>query len=134
MPKRRTIKPPLDAVTELVLIKEIRKLKQHRRRRYSSKLDQHRSEILALRAAGGSCADVVVYLAGQRIRVVESTVRRWLHAAGLATQADAAAAIAKAAERRYGQSQAEQLELTDEISDLSRSVKKGEEGGDHGQR
>lgn len=79
MPKRRKI-ITIDAPAELARIRERRRLAN--RRRYSSRLDRWRREILALSAAGASCNDIRIWLAGQLLRVAESTVRRWLHKHG----------------------------------------------------
>lgn len=76
MPKRRKI-TPIDPVAELERIRAQRRMCEQRRR-YVSKLDQFRQELLALRAAGGSAADLKTWLRGKRMTVAESTVRRWL--------------------------------------------------------
>ncbi|MFQ1780894.1 hypothetical protein ACK37A_19745 [Aeromonas veronii] len=50
-----------------------------RKTRYtSSRLDRHRAELLALHQAGASTAELQRWLRANRIRVVHSTVARWL--------------------------------------------------------
>lgn len=50
-----------------------------RKPRYArSRLDRHRAELLALHLAGASTAELQRWLRDRRIRVVHSTVARWL--------------------------------------------------------
>ncbi|MGL4715544.1 MAG: hypothetical protein ACRCWL_06490 [Aeromonas sp.] len=47
-----------------------------------SRLDRYRAELIALHQAGASVAELQRWLRGQRIRVVHSTVARWLSKCG----------------------------------------------------
>ena len=50
-----------------------------RKQRYArSRLDRHRAELLALRHAGATVAELQRWLRAHRINVVHSTVARWL--------------------------------------------------------
>ena len=62
---------------------ELATLRQHtaliRKPRYArSRLDRHRAELLALHQAGATVAELQRWLRSQRIRVVHSTVARWV--------------------------------------------------------
>ena len=62
---------------------EVKTLKQQtsmiRKTRYSrSRLDRYKGELLGLHRAGASCAELQRYLRQKRIKVVHSTVARWL--------------------------------------------------------
>lgn len=63
-----------DAHAELARIQALRKKRRYRR----SRLDRFRSEILALRAAGASCADIALWLRGHKTKAVGSTVARYI--------------------------------------------------------
>ena len=66
-----------DAFAELEEIKRKRQISK--RKRYSkSKLDKFKFEILKLREAGASLADIQIFLRKNRIKVVTSTIHRWL--------------------------------------------------------
>lgn len=69
--------PDFDPTKEL---QELRALKaaQRKGRYYRSRLDRYTAELLALRKAGASAADLQLWLRQHRISVVLSTVTRWL--------------------------------------------------------
>jgi hypothetical protein len=63
--------------------KELAKIKSHRKsvrkKRYSkSRLDKFSFEIFELKKAGASLADIQLFLKKQRVKVVLSTIQRWL--------------------------------------------------------
>lgn len=45
---------------------------------HPSRLDRHRAELLALHQAGATVAELQRWLRAHRIRVVHSTVARWI--------------------------------------------------------
>lgn len=54
-----------------------------RKRRYSkSRLDRYKAELLALHSAGARPVDLQRWLREQRVKVVHSTVVRWLERHG----------------------------------------------------
>lgn len=58
-----------------------------RKRRYStSRLDRYKAELLALKAAGARPVDLQRWLREQRVKVVHSTVVRWLQKHGQVRQ------------------------------------------------
>ena len=62
---------------------EVKKLKQQtttirKKQYYKSRLDRYKGELLALHQAGASCAELQRFLRTKRIKVVHSTVARWL--------------------------------------------------------
>jgi hypothetical protein len=62
---------------------EVKKLKKQtstiRKTRYSqSRLDRYKGELLALNREGATCAELQRFLRAKRIKVVHSTVARWL--------------------------------------------------------
>lgn len=62
---------------------EVEKLREQtstiRKTRYSrSRLDRYKGELLSLHKAGASCAELQRFLRKKRIKVVHSTVARWL--------------------------------------------------------
>jgi hypothetical protein len=62
---------------------EVKKLKEQtstiRKTRYSkSRLDRYKGELLTLSQSGATCAELQRYLRTKRIKVVHSTVARWL--------------------------------------------------------
>lgn len=66
-----------DVNTELKTLREQTKI--IRRKRYSrSRLDKYAGELLTLHRAGATTAELQRWLRGQRIKVVHSTVARWL--------------------------------------------------------
>lgn len=66
-----------DARTELAELR--RQTAEIRRRRYTkSRLDRYRGELLQLRRNGASVAELQRWLRDHRIRVVHSTVARWV--------------------------------------------------------
>lgn len=66
-----------DPHTELASLRQqtatIRKKNFH-----PSRLDRHRAELLALHQAGATLAELQRWLRAHRIRVVHSTVARWI--------------------------------------------------------
>ena len=66
-----------DARTELAELR--RQTAEIRRRRYTkSRLDRYRGQLLQLRRNGASVAELQRWLRDHRIRVVHSTVARWV--------------------------------------------------------
>ncbi|GAB3215929.1 hypothetical protein [Pseudaeromonas pectinilytica] len=66
-----------DARTELAELR--RQTAEIRRRRYTkSSLDRYRGELIQLRRNGASVAELQRWLRDHRIRVVHSTVARWV--------------------------------------------------------
>ena len=62
---------------------EVKKLKKQtstiRKSRFSqSRLDRYKGELLTLSRSGATCAELQRYLRSKRIKVVHSTVARWL--------------------------------------------------------
>jgi hypothetical protein len=68
----------MDAKTELAIIRQRRKLK--RKRRYiKSALEAHRAELVALRLAGGTLADLQLWVKiHYRLNAAVSTISRYL--------------------------------------------------------
>lgn len=68
-----------DATTEAAALRaQTQRIRKRQYRRRQSRLDRHTAELLALHAAGASVAELQRWLRGQRIKVVHSTVARWL--------------------------------------------------------
>lgn len=68
---------PFNADTELEALR--RQTGEIRRRRYTrSRLDRYRGELLLLHRGGASVAELQRWLRARRIRVVHSTVARWI--------------------------------------------------------
>lgn len=68
---------PFNADTELEALR--RQTGEIRRRRYTrSRLDRYRAELLLLHRGGASVAELQRWLRARRIRVVHSTVARWI--------------------------------------------------------
>lgn len=66
-----------DARTELAELR--RQTAEIRRRRYTkSSLDRYRGELIQLRRNGASVAELQRWLRDHRIRIVHSTVARWV--------------------------------------------------------
>lgn len=66
-----------DARTELAELR--RQTAEIRRRRYTkSRLDRYRGELIQLRRNGASVAELQRWLRDHRIRIVHSTVARWV--------------------------------------------------------
>ena len=66
-----------DPLTELAALRQ--QTATIRNRRYApSRLDRHAGELLALHRAGASTAELQRWLRERRIKVVHSTVARWL--------------------------------------------------------
>lgn len=66
-----------DPQVELATLRE--QTQTIRRRRYvKSRLDRYAGELLTLHRAGASTAELQRWLRGRRIKVVHSTVARWL--------------------------------------------------------
>lgn len=63
--------------SELALIRQQRRMAR-RKRYYRSRLDQYRAEIVGLRRAGATLAEIAVWLRRRRIKVVQSTISRYL--------------------------------------------------------
>lgn len=62
---------------------EVKKLQEQtstiRKTRFSqSRLDRYKGELLTLSRSGATCAELQRYLRTKRIKVVHSTVARWL--------------------------------------------------------
>jgi len=62
---------------------EVNKLKKQtstiRKKRYNkSRLDRYKGELLSLRKAGATCAELQRFLRTKRIKVAYTTVSRWL--------------------------------------------------------
>jgi len=57
--------------------KTIRKTKH-----YNSRIDRYKGEVLKLNKAGASIAEIQRFLRGKRIKLVHSTVSRWLKTNG----------------------------------------------------
>lgn len=75
----------MDAAIELLRLREV--AKTCRKHRYSkSRLDRYKAELLALQAAGARPVDLQRWLREQRIKVVHSTVARWLEKHGQVLQ------------------------------------------------
>ena len=71
--------PEFDASATLTAIREARAVRRHRRTWGASRLAPHRAELVKLRLAGGSFADLAHWLLKEkRIKVERSTVRRFL--------------------------------------------------------
>ncbi|MGL4668192.1 MAG: hypothetical protein ACRCWR_09705 [Saezia sp.] len=77
-----------DAKTEVLRLKLDTKTRRYRSRQ--SCLKRFEAEILALWQEGASVAEIQRWLASHRLRVVHSTISRWLkkHPAVLALQSD----------------------------------------------
>lgn len=68
---------PFDACRELTTLRE--QTRTIRKTRYrKSRLDRHSGELLQLHREGASAAELQRWLREKRIRVVLSTVTRWL--------------------------------------------------------
>ena len=68
---------PFNANTELEALR--RQTGEIRRRRYTrSRLDRYRGELLLLHRGGASVAELQRWLRARRIRVVHTTVARWI--------------------------------------------------------
>jgi hypothetical protein len=71
--------PGFDAAATLDTVHQERKERRHRRTWGKSKLVRHRAELVALRRAGASLADLVHWLkADKRTQASKSTVSRYL--------------------------------------------------------
>ncbi|OGU14219.1 MAG: hypothetical protein A2076_16710 [Geobacteraceae bacterium GWC2_53_11] len=66
-----------DATAELAAVHRLRGLAR-RPRYHKSALEKHRAELVALRRAGASLKDLVVWLRTKRLKVAASTVSRYL--------------------------------------------------------
>jgi hypothetical protein len=80
---------PMGEIKEFDVQKEILALKSQtkliRKQRYSarkSRLDKFKFELLALHKAGSSNAELQRFLRAKRIKVVHSTVARWINTNG----------------------------------------------------
>ncbi|EIZ7192468.1 hypothetical protein MOS72_004959 [Salmonella enterica] len=72
---------PFDACRELATLRE--QTRTIRKTRYrKSRLDRHSGELLQLHREGASAAELQRWLREKRIRVVLSTVTRWLEKNG----------------------------------------------------
>lgn len=63
--------------TELALIRQQRRVAR-RKRYYRSRLDRYRAEIVVLRLAGATLAEIATWLRRRRCKVACSTVSRYL--------------------------------------------------------
>lgn len=66
-----------DIEQELATIRQQRRVNR-RRRYYRSRLDRYRAEIVGLRRAGATLAEIATWLRRRRCRVVASTISRYL--------------------------------------------------------
>jgi DNA-binding transcriptional MerR regulator len=64
-------------IAELEGIRQQRRMNR-RRRYYRSRLDRYRAEIVGLRQAGATLADIALWLRRRRCRVATSTISRFL--------------------------------------------------------
>lgn len=71
----------MDAENEVARLRETARAVRKRRFR-ASRLDRYKAELLELRAAGARPADLQRWLRERRVRVVHSTVVRWLERHG----------------------------------------------------
>jgi len=62
---------------ELAAIRQQRRTAR-RRRYYRSRLDRYRAEIVALRRAGATLAEIAAWLRQRRCKVAPSTISRYL--------------------------------------------------------
>lgn len=70
---------PFDATAALSEVHALRAAAKRRRTWGTSRLTPHRAELVQLRQAGGSFADLQLWLSTKkRIKVEESTVRRYM--------------------------------------------------------
>lgn len=68
----------IDQLTaELAAIRQQRRAAR-RKRYYRSRLDRHRAEIVALRRAAATLAEIAIWLRRRRIKVAPSTISRYL--------------------------------------------------------
>lgn len=74
---RATGSREFDPKAELARLRAARRAKR-RKRWQTSRLTIHRAELVALRRAGASLGEICEWLAERRIRVVRSTVARFL--------------------------------------------------------
>lgn len=66
-----------DIETELAQIRQQRRAAR-RKRYYRSRLDRYRAELVALRRAGATLAEIAAWLRRRRIKVACSTICRYL--------------------------------------------------------
>ena len=71
----------MDAEHEVARLRETARAVRKRRFR-ASRLDSYKAELLQLRAAGARPVDLQRWLRERRVRVVHSTVVRWLERHG----------------------------------------------------
>jgi DNA-binding transcriptional MerR regulator len=64
-------------IAELEGIRQQRRMNR-RRRYYRSRLDRYRAEIVSLRQAGATLADIALWLRRRRCKVAPSTISRYL--------------------------------------------------------
>lgn len=74
-----------DAEAEVAKLEQRLKVRA-KSRRYKSKLDKYKHELLALRRAGGSLGALQLHLADRKVKVDRSTISRWLTKHGAAQQ------------------------------------------------
>jgi len=68
-----------DAAGEAAALRaQTQRIRKRQYRQRHSRLDRHTAELLALHAAGASVAELQRWLRSQRIKVVHSTVARWI--------------------------------------------------------
>lgn len=76
-----TRRPPFDAAAEAARLRA--DTRDRRRVRYrGSRLDRFAGELLALRDAGATHAEIQRWLRERRVRVHHSTIARWLRLRG----------------------------------------------------
>lgn len=63
--------------TELALIRQQRRMAR-RKRYYRSRLDRYRTEVVVLRRAGATLAEISSWLRRRRCKVAASTISRYL--------------------------------------------------------
>lgn len=66
-----------DIEAELAAIRQQRR-SARRKRYYRSRLDRYRAELVALRRAGATLAEIAAWLRRRRIKVACSTISRYL--------------------------------------------------------
>jgi len=70
-----------DAKKELFEIQAKRKMMKRKRFR-ASVIDRYKGEVLLLHKAAASLTDIRIFLKSKRVKVVNSTVQRWLQKNG----------------------------------------------------
>ncbi|MGD2019683.1 MAG: hypothetical protein PVJ30_00990 [Thiohalocapsa sp.] len=76
-PENASSNPPIDAPAELAELRRRRSITRRRPYR-TSRLERFRAELVALRRAGGSYAELADWLRQRRVKVARTTVLRYL--------------------------------------------------------